>query len=81
MYGRTVCNRSSASVLSLAFNGYHGNSHHPTLATIEASEREGTVPSQTRVVICGGGIIGASVAYHLAELGWGKDTVVIEKGR
>lgn len=80
MYGRAVRNRSSASVLSFALNGYHGNLH-PTLASIEANDREGTVPSHTRVVICGGGIIGASVAYHLAQLGWGKDTVVIEKGR
>ena len=28
----------------------------------------------------GGGIVGASVAFHLAELGW-RDTVVLERGR
>src|SRR6266699_247809 len=27
-------------------------------------------PTQTRVVIVGGGIVGCSVAYHLAKLGW-----------
>ncbi len=37
-------------------------------------------PEQARVVIIGGGIIGCSTAWHLAELGWG-DTVVIEKGK
>lgn len=42
---------------------------------------EVTFPSKARVVICGGGIMGSSVAYHLAELGWGKHTVVLEKGR
>ena len=32
-----------------------------------------------RVVIIGAGIAGASVAYHLAQLGW-KDIVVLDKG-
>lgn len=34
---------------------------------------------QAQVVIVGGGIVGANVAYHLAKLGW-KDVVLIEKG-
>ncbi|MBN3288100.1 PDPR phosphatase, partial [Polyodon spathula] len=38
------------------------------------------LPSQARVVICGGGIVGSSVAYHLAKLGW-KDVVLLEQGR
>ncbi len=32
-----------------------------------------------RVVVIGGGIVGANVAYHLAKLGW-KDIVLCEKG-
>lgn len=40
---------------------------------------EGALPKQARVVVCGGGIMGASVAYHLALMGWGKDTVLIEQ--
>ena len=36
------------------------------------------LPNQARVVIVGGGIVGCSVAYHLAELGW-KDTVLLER--
>ena len=35
-------------------------------------------PSQARVVIIGGGIIGCSIAYHLTRLGW-KDVVVLER--
>lgn len=38
------------------------------------------VPQEARVVICGGGIIGSSVAYHLSEQGW-TDVVVLEQGR
>lgn len=38
-------------------------------------------PRQARVVICGGGTIGSSVAYHLGKLSWGPDTVLIEQNR
>lgn len=38
------------------------------------------LPSQARVVICGGGIVGTSVAYHLAKLGW-TEVVLLEQGR
>ena len=37
-----------------------------------------TIPTSARVVIIGGGIIGCSVAYHLAKLGW-KDVVLLER--
>lgn len=37
-------------------------------------------PARARAVVVGGGIIGASVALHLARLGW-KDTVVLERSR
>eukprot|EP00111_Clytia_hemisphaerica_P024731 TCONS_00072897-protein len=37
------------------------------------------VPSSAEIVIAGGGIIGTSIAYHLAELGW-KDIVILEQG-
>ena len=36
------------------------------------------LPSQARVVIVGGGVIGCSIAYHLAKLGW-KDVVLLEQ--
>src|SRR5438876_7964227 len=34
---------------------------------------------EARVVIIGGGIAGASVAYHLTELGW-RDIVILDQG-
>jgi heterotetrameric sarcosine oxidase gamma subunit len=39
-----------------------------------------TFPTQARVVIIGGGIMGCSTAYHLAKFGW-KDVVLLEQGR
>jgi glycine cleavage system aminomethyltransferase T/glycine/D-amino acid oxidase-like deaminating enzyme len=37
------------------------------------------LPARARVVIVGGGVIGTSVAYHLARLGW-TDVVLLEQG-
>ena len=37
-----------------------------------------TLPSQARVVIIGGGVIGCSIAYHLAKLGC-RDVVLLER--
>ncbi|WP_044194904.1 GcvT family protein [Hyalangium minutum] len=39
-----------------------------------------TLPERARVVIIGGGIIGCSVAYHLAHMGC-KDVVLLERDR
>ncbi|WP_299889053.1 FAD-dependent oxidoreductase [uncultured Ruegeria sp.] len=37
------------------------------------------LPSNARVVIVGGGVMGVGLAYHLAHEGWGSDTVLLEK--
>jgi 4-methylaminobutanoate oxidase (formaldehyde-forming) len=37
-------------------------------------------PDNARAVVIGGGVIGCSVAYHLAKLGW-RDVVLLEQGR
>jgi 4-methylaminobutanoate oxidase (formaldehyde-forming) len=38
------------------------------------------VPEHARAIIVGGGIVGCSIAYHLAKLGW-KDVVLLEQNR
>ena len=37
-----------------------------------------SLPTQARVVIIGGGVVGCSVAYHLAKMGW-TDVVLLER--
>ena len=38
------------------------------------------LPKHARAVIVGGGIVGCSIAYHLAKLGW-SDTMLLEQGQ
>ncbi|MCP3692802.1 MAG: FAD-binding oxidoreductase, partial [Planctomycetaceae bacterium] len=38
------------------------------------------LPKNAQVVVIGGGIVGCSVAYHLAKLGT-RDTVILERGQ
>ncbi len=40
----------------------------------------GAVPERAQVVVVGGGIIGCSVAYHLAHMGW-RDVVLLERDK
>ena len=41
-------------------------------------KKMGRLPGQAKVVIIGGGVIGCSVAYHLAKIGW-RDVVLLER--
>jgi 4-methylaminobutanoate oxidase (formaldehyde-forming) len=45
-----------------------------------AGPKGGQLPARARVVVVGGGIIGTSVAYHLAHLGW-TDVLLLERDR
>jgi 4-methylaminobutanoate oxidase (formaldehyde-forming) len=38
------------------------------------------LPERARVVVIGGGVIGSSVAYHLADMGW-TDVVLLERDK
>ncbi len=41
---------------------------------------EPVLPQRARVVVVGGGVIGTSVTYHLAHLGW-RDVLLLERDR
>src|SRR5512139_3648915 len=51
-----------------------------TMSSAESFISNAVPPSAARIVIIGGGIMGCSVAYHLAQLGE-KDVVLLEQGR
>src|SRR5438874_11065889 len=47
---------------------------------IHTPSSQAPLPTHARAVIVGGGVIGTSVAYHLAAMGW-KDVVLLERDR
>nr|CAI5832874.1 unnamed protein product [Callosobruchus analis] len=70
--------RTSNNVYKCLGNGLATDGSTPKATTPGGNV---TPPKDARVVICGGGVMGASVAYHLGKLGWGKETVLIEQNR
>lgn len=73
----SLVRRTNESIYSFSSNSNNCTRNEPSV--IERSSEK--LPSSSKVVICGGGVLGASVAYHLAELGWGPNTIVLEQGR
>jgi heterotetrameric sarcosine oxidase gamma subunit len=47
---------------------------------VSATSPAAAIPSHAQAVVVGGGIIGTSVAYHLAAMGW-RDVVLLERDR
>jgi len=85
------CVRSSRALspvllprLMLPPTGYRlasrGLSTSPHCLAVSPDSQPLPLPGQARVVICGGGIVGSSVAFHLAKMGW-TDIVLLEQGR
>ncbi|MGB8692514.1 MAG: FAD-dependent oxidoreductase, partial [Steroidobacteraceae bacterium] len=48
------------------------------MADARNPESNAALPARARVVIIGGGVIGCSIAYHLARLGW-RDVILLER--
>lgn len=65
-----------------SFRCYSGSSPLASSATSTdaTSGSVAVLPKNAKVVVCGGGAIGCSVAFHLAKEGW-TDVVLLEQGR
>jgi glycine/D-amino acid oxidase-like deaminating enzyme len=44
------------------------------------TDHAAALPGRAQVIVIGGGVIGTSVAYHLARLGW-PDVLLLEQGQ
>src|SRR5262249_27015242 len=51
---------------------------HATSGTVHSMSTQ-ELPSRARAVVIGAGIVGNSVAHHLARLGW-RDLLLVDKG-
>ena len=49
-------------------------------SSLAGKETSRPLPSRAQVVVCGGGVVGSSVAYHLPKCGF-KDVLHLEQGR
>jgi hypothetical protein len=54
--------------------------HASTTTRSESTRITSELPKSTKVVICGGGLFGTSVAYHLGKLGF-KDVVLVTRDK
>ncbi len=59
------------------YGAVHLNGEHDQLGSAKLKRK---LPSRAQVVICGGGVVGCSVAFHLPQLGY-KDVIHLEQGR
>ncbi|XP_014478147.1 PREDICTED: pyruvate dehydrogenase phosphatase regulatory subunit, mitochondrial isoform X2 [Dinoponera quadriceps] len=48
---------------------------------IVSEDPEYALPKEARVVICGGGVMGGAVAYHLSLIGLGPETILVESNK
>ncbi|KAF2356784.1 FAD dependent oxidoreductase [Trinorchestia longiramus] len=73
--------KAVSKVLPLACSSTHNvGSLDGHIQRRHATQAPSSLPSQAQVVVCGAGIVGNSIAYHLTREGW-RDVLVLEKTR
>ncbi|XP_068972081.1 pyruvate dehydrogenase phosphatase regulatory subunit, mitochondrial [Bombus flavifrons] len=82
-HSKLICNKFVTKWNNFAFYNYNKRIRHSSSkTTVETNEDvDDPLPKQTKVVICGGGVMGGAVAYHLSLMGLGSQTVIVESGR
>src|SRR4051794_41092528 len=59
----------------------HGSETPSASSTcFDVTQMETVLPKRAQVVVVGGGVVGCSVAYHLARRGW-TDVVMLERNQ
>lgn len=85
--------RSASSRTHQLYSTYHRQFHSCQLTrvtsstalklkshTISSKRCSSFLPSQAQVVVCGAGVVGNSIAYHLTREGW-TDVVVVDQNK
>ncbi|XP_076649789.1 pyruvate dehydrogenase phosphatase regulatory subunit, mitochondrial [Halictus rubicundus] len=79
---KTLCKKYVSKWSNFAFNNHQRVRHSSSKSTVITNDNvDDPLPKDAKVVICGGGVMGGAVAYHLSLMGLGDQTVIIESGR
>lgn len=82
-HSKLVCNKFVTKWNNIVFYNCNKRIRHcSSKSTVETNEDvDDPLPKEAKVVICGGGVMGGAVAYHLSLLGLGSQVVIVESGR
>lgn len=76
----TLLKRPGISVAAVVAASRARSASHRPSSRLLSSKSCVQLPQKASVVVCGGGVIGTSVAYHLSKAGV-SDVVLLESGR
>ncbi|XP_076241185.1 pyruvate dehydrogenase phosphatase regulatory subunit, mitochondrial isoform X2 [Calliopsis andreniformis] len=81
-HSKSFCNKYLIQWSNFVFYNRQRVKHSSSQSTLVTNEDvDDPLPKKAKVVICGGGVMGGAVAYHLSLMGLGPETVVVESGR
>ncbi|XP_012143868.1 pyruvate dehydrogenase phosphatase regulatory subunit, mitochondrial isoform X2 [Megachile rotundata] len=81
-YSKSFYNKNVTRWSNHAFYNYQRIRHSNSKSNSETNEDvDDPLPKEAKVVICGGGVMGGAVAYHLSLMGLGPQTVIVESER
>ncbi|XP_078040959.1 pyruvate dehydrogenase phosphatase regulatory subunit, mitochondrial [Augochlora pura] len=79
---KTLCKKYVSKWSNIVFYNHQRVRHSSSKSTVITNDDvDDPLPKDAKVVICGGGVMGGAVAYHLSLMGMGNQTVIIESGR